>query len=475
MSRRSKDLVISPEVQIPPVWFQGREYQRELWDFITGGGKNAVIQWHRRAGKDLLCLMLIAHMAMRKVGTYWHIFPTFADGKKAIWNGITNDGFRYTNAFPMELIETERGNELFYRFKNGSVYQMIGASEPDKLRGTNAVGFIYSEYAYMNKHISLVLDPVIAANDAWQVWISTPRGTNHFTDLLDIAEEEQKKDPKKWFAQTLTIEDTKKEDGTPVVPLEMVEIERKKGKDEWAIQREYYCSRVAPVEGSYYGNQINDAVEQGRIGDVPWDPMYPVHTAWDIAFGKSDYCAIWFFQIIGNKIHMIDYYHNQAEGLLHYVKKVKEKPYIYGVHIGPHDLAKSESEGTIWTNACKHGIKFKVLQKTSRQSGVEELRSVFPRMYFNKNTTQKGVSCLKNYRKASVTTDDGDEVFLDSPEKSEATHGADAARYVSMGLKEFPMAFLPQAERKIQKTYRGKISIEKRTKPTRLAKYGSNF
>lgn len=436
MSRRADDLIIDPNVNIPPDWFEGREYQMQLWDFVTGGGRNAVAQWHRRAGKDLLCLLLIAHMAMRRVGTYWHIFPTFADGKKAIWNGITNDGNRYTSVFPMELIETERGNELFYRFKNGSVYQMIGASEPDKLRGTNAVGFVYSEYAYMNKKISLVLDPVIAANDAWQVWISTPRGSNHFTELYDLAVEEQEKSPDKWFAQTLTIDDTKTNEGKPVITQDAVDIERRKGKDEWAIQREYYCSRQAPVEGSYYGNQVNTALNDNRICEVPWDQTKEVHTAWDI--GQADYTAIWFFQLEENCIKLIDYYQNYGEGFPFYAKILKERPYIYGNHIGPHDLKKTGmSLDATYEDARKHGIKFEICSKASRASGVEAVREMFSRCYFDKRKTEAGVKCLKGYRKKMVTTDEGDEVFTNEHVHDQFSHGADAFRYLAMGLREF--------------------------------------
>ena len=437
MSKRSKDLIVTPEVQIPPPWFEGREYQMKLWDFVTGGGKNAVAQWHRRAGKDLLCLLLIAHMAMRRVGTYWHIFPTFADGKKAIWNGITNDGDRYTSVFPMEIIETERGNELFYRFKNGSVYQMIGASEPDKLRGTNAIGFVYSEYAYMNKRVATVLDPVIAANNAWQVWISTPRGANHFTDLYDIASEEQEKDPKAWFAETLDVDDTLQNNGKPVIPNEAIDLERKKGKDEWKIQREYYCSRTSPVEGSYYGNQVNQAFEEGRIDDCPYDRTKEVHAAWDL--GYADYTAIWFFQLDDNKVRLIDYYQATGEDFAHYAKILRERPYVYGTHIGPHDLLQHKMGSTTFQDAKRNGINFKVLPKSGRADGIEAVRSLFSRCYFDKKKTATGVKCLKAYRKKSVMTEDGDEVFTDQHVHDEASHGADAFRYLAMGMRQYSL------------------------------------
>ena len=59
------------------------------------------------------------------------------------------------------------------------------------------------------------------------------------------------------------------------------------------------------AQGAYYASELAKARQQDRIGNVPYDEEVPVHTAWDLGFGDST--AIWFFQICGKEIHVIDY------------------------------------------------------------------------------------------------------------------------------------------------------------------------
>ena len=49
---------------------------------------------HRRAGKDLMAMHTMAMLMLRRVGMYWHVFPTFEQGRKAIWEGFRKDGKR---------------------------------------------------------------------------------------------------------------------------------------------------------------------------------------------------------------------------------------------------------------------------------------------------------------------------------------------------------------------------------------------
>jgi phage terminase large subunit len=62
------------EITLPNHW-RPRCYQRRLWNYLEGGGKRAVAVWHRRAGKDDVCLHWAACAAMQRVGNYWHMLP----------------------------------------------------------------------------------------------------------------------------------------------------------------------------------------------------------------------------------------------------------------------------------------------------------------------------------------------------------------------------------------------------------------
>ena len=78
-----------------------------------------------------------------------------------------------------------------------------------------------------------------------------------------------------------------------------------------------------------------------RICRVPYEPGFPVNTAWDL--GMDDSTTIWFHQRVGLENRIIDYYENNGESLAHYVRVMKEeKEYIYGKHFLPHDVAVRE-------------------------------------------------------------------------------------------------------------------------------------
>ena len=94
--------------------------------------------------------------AYRKTGTYYYFFPTYAQGKKIIWDAIDNDGIKITHHIPYwqdcKFNETEMQITLppIAGGSNGSVIQIIGTDKLDSIVGTNPVGCIFSEYFLQN-------------------------------------------------------------------------------------------------------------------------------------------------------------------------------------------------------------------------------------------------------------------------------------------------------------------------------------
>ena len=88
---------MSAEITLPYNWTP-RPYQRPLWDALEGGCKRAVAVWHRRAGKDMTGLHWMAVQSFVRPGIYWHLFPTYAQGRKAIWEGRDNEGHGFLEA-----------------------------------------------------------------------------------------------------------------------------------------------------------------------------------------------------------------------------------------------------------------------------------------------------------------------------------------------------------------------------------------
>ncbi len=188
------------------------------------------------------------------------------------------------------------------------------------------------------------------------------------------------------------------------------------------------------VDGSFYAKWLAEARFEGRISSVPWDRQARVNTAWDIGYGDST--AIIFYQIIGQEIHVIDYYENSGEGLPHYAEMLKKKPYLYESHYAPHDIDSHAFSSGLSAKevGAKLGIAFIALPtlKLRLEDGIEALRGIFERLWFDEKNSSKLVECLENYRKEY----DADyKIYKSRPIHDCYSHGADAARYMAISIK----------------------------------------
>lgn len=214
--------------------------------------------------------------------------------------------------------------------------------------------------------------------------------------------------------------------------------ERALGED---MKREYPSipaeAFAQSVEGAYYAQQFKRLYADGRIGTPPNNDHLLVHTAWDIGVGDST--AIWFFRIVGNEYHIIDFYENSGEGLRHYMTELKRKGYKYGDHFGPHDLNNKEfgsdaksrfdiaREGYVIDDQ-RYSITFQVLPRGSIDDGIEQVRELLPRCVFDEHKCAEGISSLENYRKE---WDDKRGCWKDRPLHDHTSHAADAFRYLA--------------------------------------------
>lgn len=372
--------------------------------------------WHRRAGKDSIALNWTAPAAHERIGTYWHMLPTQAQGRKTIWDGIDRAGRRMIDqAFPACVRSNIRKDEMKIELRCGSIWQVVGSDNYNNLIGANPIGVIFSEYSVADPGAWDYIRPILAENGGWAIFIYTARGRNHGAHLYEMA-----KDNPSWFAEILTVDDT------GVIGPEIIQDERDSGMSEDMIAQEYYCSFQAAIVGSYYGKQMLEAEKTGRISGVPYEPNLGVETWWDLGVGDST--AIWFVQRSAREIRVIDYYEMSGEGLPHYAKVLKERDYVYTRHIAPHDIevrelgtGKSRRE-----TAANLGIKFQIAPQLSVDDGIDATRAMLSRCWFDKIKTARLVEAMKQYRK---NWDEKLKVFQDHPCHDWASHGADAGRY----------------------------------------------
>ena len=199
--------------------------------------------------------------------------------------------------------------------------------------------------------------------------------------------------------------------------------------------QEYEVSFEAAVVGAYYGTELQKADEEQRIAKVPHDRMADVITAWDL--GHRDATAIWWAQIVGREIHLIDYYEATGEALDHYVRVVKSKPYVYSHHLLPHDVAAHElGTGKTRLEVLQQlGIQPTTVKRHTVDDGINAVRLALSRCWFDKEACERGIDCLRLYR---AERDERLGVFKVNPVHDWASNGADAFRYLIMGMDDQP-------------------------------------
>jgi len=542
-----------------------RDYQIPIADALENKGyKKIIASLPRRAGKDLLCWNLIIRQALKRIGVYYYMFPTYAQAKKVIWQSSTNDSLRFIDFIPTSLIESSNSQDMSIRLVNGSLIQLIGSDNIDAIVGTNPIGVVYSEAALQDPRAYQFIRPILAANAGFSIFISTPCGKNWFYELFQIA-----KNSPDWFAYHLTLDDTQH------IPLHEIERERAEGiMSEDLIQQEYYCfppghlvmtsdgtkdiqsirigdsvlthknvlqkvyrtymsyyegdliefthnfyghiltctpdhllyiykseicemvwekasnvkiddlfSMPAPrlaiglykinfkqykgpvynlgvsqdesylvmdpefrgisgiavhncswdmgVEGSYYSRYIDRMRVQGRLGDVPWESSFKVHTAWDL--GMRDSTTIIFFQTIGTTLRIIDCYENSGYGLDHYIKVLQQKPYAYGKHIAPHDI-KVRELGTGQSRLEKArtmGLTFTVAPDLSIEDGIEAVRATMSKMWIDEKNCAPLIKAVENYRHEYDTKK---KSYKNTPLHDWSSHFSDCVRYLCISL-----------------------------------------
>ncbi len=195
------------------------------------------------------------------------------------------------------------------------------------------------------------------------------------------------------------------------------------------------------ASGLFYGKLLTTCRMEKRIGNVPYDTFAPVHTAWDLGIGVSGYSAIWFFQICGREIHLIDFYQTNGLSLTELIAYVKQKPYVYGEHLMPHDIGVHEfSYGHSRLQVARNlGIEPIIANKDPEKpvltvvEGVETVKSIFPRCWFDEKKCKEGILALESYRKE---WDDRLAKWSDKPVKDTNCHAADAFRMMAVGLRK---------------------------------------
>jgi phage terminase large subunit len=358
------------------------------------------------------------------------VFPTFSSGRRIIWDAIDIAGNRVIDYYlPEDVIESRNDQMMRLRLKGGSQIQIIGSDDVDRsLVGTNAAGMVFSEYAIQKKEAFQYSIPILQASGGFALFVSTPRGkVNHLYDLYQTSLDY----PDEWFSEILSVTDTKH------ISIKDIEQEIEEGNISRELaNQEYFCSFQLSIDSSYYNTYLEAMTVEGRYSRVDWDPSLPVFTSWDI--GWNDPTVILFAQFIGNKIMIIDAYSNNKKDYGHYAKIVLEKPYTYGKHFGPLDVAVHEHSSGIsrWRMMNELGISFVRYGREEKVpgllDGIEQVRRILPRTWIDSTRCKDLMKALENYQEEKSEKEE--TIFKGKPEKSRYCHYADAMRYLACSV-----------------------------------------
>ena len=379
----------------------------------------AVLCCHRRFGKTVMVLNHLIRAALTNKNhnpRLAYIAPTYKQAKSIAWDYLKY----YTKNIPGTKYNE---SELRCDFVNGARIMLLSSENPDSIRGIYLDMVAIDEVAQDSQGlIDEVVTPALSDRKGKMFLIGTPKGMNNI--FYDYYLKSQSDD--KWYLYKAKASETKIVEKDELDAALAVMGEAK-------YQQEFECSFVGNIQGSIYGDLVDDLDDAKRIGGVPYNPAHLVNTAWDL--GYTDACSIIFFQQVNHNIHIIDYYENEKEALPHYAEVLKEKEYIYGNHYAGHDVEQTDfSSGYSRREvAANYGIRFRVAPRINLEDGIHAVKMILPRCKIDSDKCSDLLIALRHYHRKY---NDKERVYKIKPVHDFSSHPMDALRYLATGIQE---------------------------------------
>lgn len=409
--------VLPPPNQIV-IPFIPRTWQREVFNKLR---RNNVLVVHRGAGKTELCVNVVNKAAITgpRDADYAYILPQFNQAARVVWKPLQRcsgvvPGIEYNN------------QTLVVRYPNGARIFVLGADNPDTLRGMHLHGVVLDEFSEMHRDTWTVVRPMLTNHKGWCIWIGTPKGHNEFYNKYA-----QSQDPEAiqrgWYGELLSWKDTNALD-----PDEVEAIRFDMPPEIFAQEME--CSFNSAMLGAYWAAELDKLYSAKRIVTTNlFRPDLQVHTSWDLGIG--DAMSVWFYQQVGDDVHLIDFEENQHLGFPEWANILQYRSqkfhYRYGTHWAPHDIRNRELATGVnrIDSALRLGIKFTQVPPTKPMDGILLVRQELHRCRFDSARCSEGIRHLRDYK--SKLDKLGNDL---GPLHDEHSHAADSFRYMWAGI-----------------------------------------
>jgi hypothetical protein len=416
-----------------PNGFTPRPYQARAMAAFDCGIKRGVYVWARRSGKDVTFMHQIAKMAHKRVGTYFHMLPTFTQAKRNVWDAIDDQERRIIDhVFPKAIRAKTNETDLAIQFRCGSVYQLIGADSYNAVVGSNPIGLVMSEYALIDPRAWQIFRPILVQNGGWAAFIGTPRGYNHFHDQLEIARREDDWD----WSQINAIE-------AGYMTQAMIDKEVRTGMPDELARQEYLVDFSAANVGAIVGSRIEQLEKNGRISDqFAYDPAGSgVVVSSDI--GYRDAAAFWFWQAIPGGFQLLAYLEDTGLDTTDWIDRLRAQPLPIAKLLLPHDAKAKHmsSRHSVLEQFLQAGFNCGIVPQSRIVDRVNAARSVILRCSFARSACAKGLQMLRDW---GYKYDEDRKTFSREPDHNYASHGGDAFSYGCQSVNEFVASPNPQ-------------------------------
>jgi hypothetical protein len=381
---------------------------------------------HRRAGKTVAAvndIIRAAFMYRGPNGLFGYVAPYQNQARRIAWD--------YFKHYAQPLISDTNEQMMTITLVNNTKVSLFGADNADAMRGLGFSGVYMDEYGDFKPSVfGNVIRPALSDKQGWAVFAGTPKGKNQFWDIYETA----RRIPDEWFVLRLPASDS------GLLPQSELNAAKAQLLEDQYLQ-EYECSFEAAILGAFFGTEMRQA--ESRINErVVFEPGYPVHTAWDL--GYRDDTAIWWYQVVGGEVRVIDFYAVSGADIRAIAEVVVNKGYTYGKHYLPHDArAKSLQTGrSIVEQLADHlGINhLSVVPNIGLQDGIQAIRQMLPRTWFNSVKCGDGIEALRQYQREY---DEDKKAFRASPRHDWTSHPADAFRMLAVAWRAEPSAQRP--------------------------------
>lgn len=214
----------------------------------------------------------------------------------------------------------------------------------------------------------------------------------------------------------------------PEVLKHELEIDKRNDYDHYLNVWEGHCLQM--LEGAVYAKELRRVAEDGRVTKVAYDRSVPVSAFWDL--GRADNTAIWFAQRVALQTRILGYFEDSGEDITYFLRECQRRGYLYDTMFLPHD-AKAKRLGsklTIEEIVRRAGYKVFIVPKLSITDGINAARIFLGTCWFDEAECTDGLTALRHYRFKVI-----DQRLSNEPLHDWASDGADAFRYMAVGMK----------------------------------------